>query len=52
MKDIIKLLEEKNKSLNLEQMKANLQFSINTDFKQAYLWGAEWWYYEKLNNFS
>ncbi len=44
------LLEEKNKSLNLEQMKANLQFSINTDFKQAYLWGAEWWYYEKLNN--
>ena len=42
--------KEKNKSLDLEQMKANLQFSINTDFKQAYLWGAEWWYYEKLNN--
>ncbi len=42
--------EEKDKSLNLEQMKANLQFAINTNFSQAYLWGVEWWYYEKVNN--
>ena len=42
--------KEKNKSLDLEQMKANLQFAINTNFSQVYLWGAEWWYYEKVNN--
>ena len=42
--------KEKNKSLNLEKMKANLQFAINTNFSQVYLWGAEWWYYEKVNN--
>ena len=44
--------KEKDKSLNLEQMKANLQFAINTNFEQAYLWGVEWWYYEKVNNNS
>ncbi len=50
MKNLIK--KEKDKSLNLEQMKANLQFAINTNFEQAYLWGVEWWYYEKVNNNS
>lgn len=31
-------------SFNLEQFKANLQYAINTDLKQTYLWGVEWWY--------
>lgn len=35
------------KSFDIEQFKANLQFAINTDFKQAYLWGVEWWYVQK-----
>lgn len=38
---------EFDKSFNLEQFKANLQFAIKVDFKQAYLWGVEWWYLEK-----
>jgi hypothetical protein len=38
---------EFDKSFNLEQFKANLQFAIDVDFKQAYLWGVEWWYLEK-----
>lgn len=47
----IKLLSRKNinKSFSPEQFKANLQFAINTKFKQTYLWGVEWWYYQKLN---
>jgi len=39
--------KEYNQSLNMEQFKANLQFAINVDFNQAYLWGVEWWYWQK-----
>ena len=44
---IIHLSEkEANKSFNLAQFKANLQYGINVGFKKAYLWGVEWWYYQ------
>lgn len=39
--------EEWNRSFDIDQFKANLQYAINVDFKQAYLWGAEWWYFQK-----
>lgn len=39
--------EEYVKSMSLEQLKANLQYAINTDLSQAYLWGVEWWYLQK-----
>ena len=38
---------EYEKSFSLEQFRANLQFAINVDFKQTYLWGVEWWYLQK-----
>lgn len=38
---------EYHKSFSVEQFEANLQFAINTDFRQAYLWGVEWWYVQK-----
>jgi len=38
--------EEKNKSFNIEQFKANLQYAINIGFNKTYLWGVEWWYYQ------
>lgn len=41
--------EEANKSFNLPQFRANLQYAINVDFQRAYLWGAEWWYYQSKN---
>jgi hypothetical protein len=41
--------EEIDKSFNLEQFEANLQYGINTGFKKAYLWGVEWWYYQYKN---
>ena len=40
---------ESNKSFNLDQFKANLQYAINADLNQAYLWGVEWWYLRKAN---
>jgi len=40
---------EADKSFNLEQFKANLQYAINVNFRQTYLWGVEWWYYQYQN---
>lgn len=48
MKDLSS--KEINKSLSVEQFKANIQTAIDTEFKQTYLWGVEWWYYQKINN--
>lgn len=33
------------KSFDIDQFRANLQFAYNTNFKKAYLWGVEWWYF-------
>lgn len=44
--------EDYSKSFTMEQFRANLQFAINTDFKQAYLWGTEWWYVQYKNGNS
>jgi len=38
--------KEMTKSMNIDQFKANIQFAINVDFAQTYLWGVEWWYWE------
>lgn len=38
--------EEANKSFNIEQFKANLQYAVDINFKKTYLWGVEWWYYQ------
>jgi len=34
------------------KFKANLQYAINSDLNQCYLWGVEWWYLQKLNSNS
>lgn len=39
--------EEWNKSFDPRQFEANAQYAINVDFKQAYFWGVEWWYFQK-----
>jgi hypothetical protein len=33
--------------MSVEQFKANLQLAINLDFNRTYVWGAEWWYWQK-----
>jgi len=42
-------VDEANKSFNIEQFKANLQYAIEINFKKTYLWGVEWWYYQYKN---
>jgi hypothetical protein len=37
---------EADYSFSLDQFKANLQYALDTKFKQAYLWGVEWWYWQ------
>lgn len=36
-----------DKSMSVDQFRANLQYAINLDFNKAYLWGVEWWYWQK-----
>ncbi len=38
---------ENNKTMSVEQFKANLQYSIDLDFRRTYIWGVEWWYLQK-----
>lgn len=44
--------KEADKSFNINQFRANLQYAIDVDFKQTYLWGVEWWYLQKLRGNS
>ena len=40
-------LEEQEKTMNLERLKANIGFAKKTGLDEFYLWGAEWWYWMK-----
>jgi hypothetical protein len=39
--------DEFEKSFSVDQFRANMQFAIDVDFKQTYMWGVEWWYLQK-----
>ena len=43
---------EKEKSMNLVKFRENIEYAKEVGFKEAYFWGAEWWYYEKLRGNS
>lgn len=36
------------RTMNPEQFERNVTFTEEVGFSQAYFWGVEWWYYEKL----
>jgi len=38
---------EINKSMSVDQFKANLQYAIDLNFSRTYIWGVEWWYWQK-----
>lgn len=40
-------MEEQNKSMNPEKLRDIVQYARYTGFSEAYLWGAEWWYWQK-----
>lgn len=39
--------EERDKTMDLKKFKEILEFSHRAGFKEFYLWGVEWWYWEK-----
>lgn len=41
-------LEDQLKSFDENKLKDNIQFAKNTGLSRMYLWGAEWWYYLKV----
>lgn len=36
-----------DRSMSVEQFKANMQYAINLDWQRSYAWGVEWWYWQK-----
>jgi len=42
--------EERSLTMDLEKFKNIIEFSRQTGFQEFYLWGAEWWYWEKTVN--
>ena len=36
-----------DKSLSIQQFRSNLQYAINLNFSRTYIWGVEWWYWQK-----
>jgi len=40
-------LDEQYKSMSLEQFRENVDYVKKIKFSEAYLWGAEWWYWLK-----
>jgi len=42
------LLEEQEKTMNLEQFKKNIEFATKTGLDTFYFWGSEWWYWMKV----
>jgi hypothetical protein len=40
-------LAEQNKSINAKALQGRFSFAQKTGMKQAYLWGAEYWYYRQ-----
>lgn len=39
-----------NASMSTEQFKANLQYAQDIGFSKNYLWGVEWWYWQKIHS--
>ena len=43
-------LEEQFKTMDFERFKGMINYTYETGFDEAYLWGAEWWYWIKENH--
>ncbi len=42
--------QERKKTMDLQKFKEMLKFGRQAGFKEFYLWGVEWWYWEKEKN--
>jgi len=43
-------LEEQFKSMNVDEFKSIVSYTKQAGFSEAYLWGAEWWYWLKIKH--
>lgn len=43
---------EQEKSMNLEKFKDNIEYIKKTKYSRVYLWGGEWMYWIKVNNYN
>lgn len=41
-------IPEQEKSLNAERLKDRIQYGEATGMREMYLWGVEWWYWQKV----
>lgn len=41
-------IPEQNKSLNAERLANRIQYGRDTGLREIYLWGVEWWYWQKV----
>ena len=41
------LIQEQEKTMNLEKFNQNISYAKRTGFSTFYLWGSEWWYWMK-----
>jgi hypothetical protein len=39
--------EERDRTMNLKKFREILEFGRKSGFKEFYLWGVEWWYWER-----
>jgi hypothetical protein len=42
--------QQQAKIFTLKDFKENISFARKTGIQEIYLWGAEWWYFQKLNH--
>ncbi|MFH1648324.1 MAG: hypothetical protein ABIA11_01160, partial [Patescibacteria group bacterium] len=42
--------EEKNKTMSRNDFLSTITYAQKSGFKNLYLWGVEWWYWEKTQN--
>lgn len=42
--------EERNKTMDLQKLEYMIEFAGQSGFQEVYLWGVEWWYWEKVKN--
>ena len=42
--------KERGRTMDLQKFKDIVEFSAKTGFAEFYLWGVEWWYWEKTAN--
>ncbi len=43
-------LQEQEKTMNVAQFKSNVAYAKKTGLSEFYLWGAEWWYWLKVEH--